>query len=417
MPLFIGLFIIIPVILIIRKANLITTKKSHKILLNISLVLIDLIYIIACLVFPAEPFDFEIYYSFDYMFYDGDFLLNAGIIAMFTPFIWITIVHFARRIFRAIRVRKNAIIKRKEDYICYRGDLDKVSPSLIMFVSTFELDMKKSISATILKLKLNDYIKEKNGKFYYTNKDESCLLESEKMVLSLIRDNTFDKNKYQKVVEQEAIENKYLVKHHGGIPGRLAKIAIAIFIPILIETCSTKLDNYVMDNYHVWPEDDGHAYIQLGNYKDIIKLEKEVTDENDYYSYPFYERGELTTSYNHSEIRADKLQYSVVRKAFFFNILVATSIGFVAVFVLISGYAVIEQLIYLKKNYRRTIKGKSLLNKAYALKNYLNKYSLIHERKEKELVLWEYYLVYAVALGVNVDLQDKLIEKYVKQIV
>ena len=37
--------------------------------------------------------------------------------------------------------------------------------------------------------------------------------------------------------------------------------------------------------------------------------------------------------------------------------------------------------------------------------------------KEKKLVLWEYYLVYAVALGVNVDFQDELIEKYVKEII
>ena len=67
----------------------------------------------------------------------------------------------------SIKVRKNAIIKKDEEYIYYRGDLDKVSPSMIMFTSTFEVDMKKSISATILKLKLMDYIKEKNDGYIY----------------------------------------------------------------------------------------------------------------------------------------------------------------------------------------------------------------------------------------------------------
>ena len=58
-----------------------------------------------------------------------------------------------------------------------------------------------------------------------------------------------------------------------------------------------------------------------------------------------------------------------------------------------------------------------MLNKAYALKNYLKDYSLIKDRTEEELVLWEYYLVYAVVLGVNVKIEDKIIEKYVKRII
>ena len=38
-------------------------------------------------------------------------------------------------------------------------------------------------------------------------------------------------------------------------------------------------------------------------------------------------------------------------------------------------------------------------------------------RTENELVLWEYYLVYAVVLDVNVKIKDKIIEKYVRNIV
>lgn len=73
-------------------------------------------------------------------------------------------------------------------------------------------------------------------------------------------------------------------------------------------------------------------------------------------------------------------------------------------------------LIHFNKNYTRTIKGKILLNKAYALKNYLSKYSLIKNRTEKELILWEYYLIYAVVLNVNVKIKDEIIEKYVSEI-
>lgn len=413
MPVIIGLLLIPIIILIIIKSNLITTKKLNSILLNILLIFISIIYIVFCLVIKAEPFDFEVSYSLEYMFYSGDYVLYSGLIFMFTPFMWIILIHFLKMIFRSIRVRKNAIIKRDDEYLYYRGDLDKVSPSIIMFVSTFDIDIKKSISATILKLKLTCYIEEKNGSYIYTDKDESSLLESEKMVLNLIRFNHFDKNKYKKIIEKETLKNKYIAKNNGGILFRVMKIIIAICMPILVFAFAIWLDEYSFENYHVWPEDDGHTYIQLKNKDEIESLYEEIKDENDYYHRDMFDG---SISYSYDMIIANKLEYSVVRKAFLLHLLTTFMIGFIAIFVLISLYIVIEQIIYIKKSYRRTIKGKTLLNKAYALKNYLKKYSLIKERTEKELVLWEYYLIYAVLLDVNVKIEETIIEKYVKGI-
>ena len=213
MPVYVGIIIIPFIILIIRKANLITTKKPVKILLNISLILISLIYIIFCWIVRQPPFDFEDHYSVEYMIFEGEYILYSGLIFAFTPFMWIILIHFLKKIFSSIRVRKNAIIKQDEEYIYYRGDLEKISPSIIMFASTFEVDLKKSISSTILKLKLTGYIEEKNGVLIYTDKDESSLLDSEKMVLNLIRNNEFDKNKYIKIIEQETLKNKYIAKN------------------------------------------------------------------------------------------------------------------------------------------------------------------------------------------------------------
>lgn len=417
MPVAIGVFLI-PIVLVIMKiSNLITTKKKIRILLNILLILIPIIYIVLCLVIRAEPFDFEDHYSVEYMFYKGEYILYAGLIFLFTPFIWIIVVYFAKMIFDSIRVRKNAKIKRDEEYIYYRGNLDKVSPSIIMFTSTFDMDMRKSISATILKLKLTGYIKEDSSSdsYIYTNKDESDLLESEKMVLNLIRDNYFDKNHYREIVKQEALNNKYIVKNRGGIPFRILKIIIAICIPIMVFAFSAWLSEYIFENYRVYPEDDGHTYIILNNEDEIKQLYYEVKDINDYYHRTMLDGTYI--SYNYSEIRADKFEYSVVRKAFFLNLITAGIISFFGVWILISLYIVIDQIKYIHKNYRRTIKGKKLLNKAYALKNYLKDYSLIKDRTEEELILWEYYLVYAVVLGVNAKIEDEIIEKYLKGIV
>lgn len=345
----------------------------------------------------------------------GEYLINSSIIIIFTPFIWIIIIYFASKIFKALRIRTNSIISKDEDYIYYRGDLDKIASGIIMFTSTFDVNIKKSISATILKLRLTGYIEKKDENYVWTNKDESTLPESEKMVLDLIRFNTFDKNKYRHIIEKETLKNKYIIKHRGGIQFRIIKIIIAICIPIVLLNCSINLDRYTFENYHVYPDKNGKTYIELGRDEDIEKLYNEIKDKNDYYYRYLYDG--KTIDYSYDMIRADKFEYSIVRKAFFFNIMSTTSIIFVLICILISLYNIIQQFIYMKKSYRRTIKGKMLLNKAYALKNYLKKYSLIHERKEEELILWEYYLIYAIVLNVNIKIEDEIIEKYVDGII
>lgn len=416
MPLITGLFLIPIVLLIIKKSNMITTTRKGRILLNFSLIVIAIAYIIFCFIINKEPFKFEIIYSVEYMLCRGDYILNAGIIFLFSPFMWIIAIHYIKLLYKKLKIRKKATLKGDEEYLYYRGDLDKISPSLIMFSSMFELDFKKCISSTILKLKLNGYIEEKENGFIYTNKDETLLLDSEKMVLNLIKNGVFDKKSFEKKVEEECLENKYIVKNKGGIFGSIKRIILGIAIPVITIAGSYFFDNYTLEYYHVYPESDGHAYIYLKNYNDIQKLEQQVKDENDYYSSPLIINGVETISYSHSEIRADKIEYGVVRKAIFLNALSAFMVGFIAIFIFIGIYLVAEQIKYIKKGYRVTLKGKKMLNKAYALKNYLKEYSLIKDRTEKELVLWEYYLVYSVILDVNVEIEDEVIGKYVKSV-
>lgn len=413
MPIYVGLILAPVILFIIMQAGRITTPKKQRILLNISLIFIAIIYIAFCWIVRAEPFNFEDSYSTEYMIYSGGYIICTGIIFVFSPFMWIILIYFIKMIFRAIRVRKNAIIRKSEDYIYYRGDLDKIPHSIVMFTSQLEIDVRKCISATILKLKLTGYIEEKGDSFIFTNKDETDLFESERMVLNLIRHNQFDKNEYKKIVEKETLKRKYLTKNRVGMYTRIIKIIAAICIPIAVYAFSVGLDQHCFENYHVWLQDDGHAYISLGRIKEAEQLYfHEVKDINDYY----HSAVDGSVDYNYALIRADKLEYSVVRKALCLTTLNTLIIGFFAVFVLIAIYIVTEQIIYFHKNYTRTIKGKILLNKAYALKNYLKEYSLIKDRTEEELVLWEYYLIYAVALDANVKIEDKIIKKYIDYI-
>ena len=60
--------------------------------------------------------------------------------------------------------------------------------------------------------------------------------------------------------------------------------------------------------------------------------------------------------------------------------------------------------------------GVDLVNKAYALRNYLKEYSLIKDRSEKEVELWEYYMIYSVVLDVNEKIPDEIINLYRRKV-
>lgn len=414
MPIVVGLILLPVVAAIIYRANLLNTRKIERVALNLLLPVTAVLFFIFCGIVKEEPFTFEEHYSLTYMIMRGEYILEFAVIFVFTPFMWVELVYFIRKLLRALRVRKNAVIRRSGDYIYYREDLDKVSPSLILFASTYEVDIRKSISATILKLKLSGYIEEKNGGYVCRDKGEAGLPASEKMVFNLIRGGSFDKNEYRKAVEEETLKNRYLTKNRGGVPFRIVKMILAVCMPVLLFAFVFRVDDYVMENYMVYPDPNGYTYIRMELDRDIEQTYEEVRDIDDYYHSTMYDGSE---SYNYRMIRADKLEYSVVRKTLLLNVCGTLTIWIAVASVLVAAYIVLEQAVHFRRNYRRTLKGKSLLNKAYALKNYLKDYSLIKDRTEEELVLWEYYLVYAVALGVNEKIQDKLIDKYVRSIV
>lgn len=414
MAILIGIFLILPVIGIIHKANQVRTKKKTRLLCNLSLAAIALLFFAFCFIVPSEPFDFQIEYSLIYMLYRGSYITYAAVIFVWAPFMWVIVFHFARMIFRSVRVRKNARIRREEEYTCYRDDLDKISPALLAFVSTLEVDCRKSIAATLLKLKCMGYIGQEHGGLVCVQETAGELSESEQMVFDLISRKTFNKNRYIRSIESEALKNKYLRKNSGGIPARIWKMIFAVCVPILMICTSMRFDQYVFENYYGNPHNDGTLYIELRREEDIDRLYSEVEDVNDYYHSPTAWGWD---AYSYNQIRADKLQYGVVRKAWFLQSLNALLILASFVSICISAYRIAEQIANFHKNYKRTNKGKVLLNKAYALKNYLRNYSLIRERTEKELALWQDYLIYAAVLGVNEKVGDEVIEKYVKTVI
>ncbi len=407
----VGLFLsIVPIILLIIQKKVIM-KKTTEIIQDIFLILLSLLYIILCFIIKTEPFIFDIEDAFDYLTY-------TAVIIVFSPFLWLGIYYFSKKIFRSLRIFKNSKLKSNNEYIYYRDDLNKISPSIIMFTATMDTDVRKSVSATILKLKLTGYIIKKNGNLIVINKVDSKneLLESEKMVLELIKNNQFDESKYSKVVEQEALTYNYIKKNNSAKVFKLIKILIAIFIPIIIINYVIIFDKYVFEN-HSFFEYDGVKYLEIQDEKEIEKLYDEgKIKQEDYYYRILNVNGYDEKFYSYNKVRADKIEYGVIKKAYVFQILDILCILMIPISIIISIFYIIDQIVHFNKNYKRTAKGNQLINKAYALKNYLKDFSVIKNRKEAELVLWEYYLVYAIVLGVNVNIQDEIIDKYLKKI-
>jgi len=67
-------------------------------------------------------------------------------------------------------------------------------------------------------------------------------------------------------------------------------------------------------------------------------------------------------------------------------------------------------------SYRRTKEGNILLEQIMGLKNYLEDFSNLDETNLNELLLREYYLVYAIVLEINDNAHDEMLAKIRNQI-
>ena len=383
MMLIIGLFITIPVFIVINRLEDITMKKVVRIALNVFLIAVSSLFIIACFLINQPPFEFKIKNPTEYIMY-------SAAIFVFTPFLWIVTIYWFKKFLRKLTIKKNSIIKKQENLIYYRDTLNEVSPSIIMFTSAFDIDYKKCISATILKLKLMGFLEKTENSLIYTNKDDTGLLDSEKQVLSLVKTGYFDNTIYKQTVEKETLKGKYIRKNLKGIWRRVLVIILIAVFTFLLYRSSFVFDYYVLKNYY-YLKHNNSGYFVLGNEAEIQELNSHNIDENERVNKIGTRMKEGKREYNVylNTIRADKLQYRVVKKAWVLNILVPVTIVFCIVWTLLAIYLIINQLICINKNYRRTPKGIELLNKAYALKNYLKDYSYIEDKREEEIVLWE----------------------------
>ena len=400
MMLILGILLIpLSIYIVLKERDYKTTDKERNIL-DIKLFLISVLFIVVTFIINKEPFVFDIETGRDYLLY-------TLLLFIFTPFLWINLGHFVYKLTKRKRIKKNAKVKNKSEYIYYRDILDKLSPGLLMYIRSFEVDTKKAISSTILKLKLNKNIKEEKNKFTIVNKNG--LNESEKMVLSLLDGYAFDEKKYKETLREEALNAGFIKNNNFGIFIKIIKLIFLIIIPVFNTILSIKFDTYVYDNYKVYVYDH-KRYVLVGDKIGDIHFDH-PKNYNDYYNGYVKELG--SNFYDKSLIRANLYSNKKVKKTVIMQTVDALYASLSIILDIIFIYLVIEELVYIKRKFKRTKKGVEIINKSYALKNFLRDFSDLKNKNEKDLILWEYYLVYSVALGINEKIDDELINKYI----
>lgn len=377
--------------------------SKDKMRINLLLLLMSLIFIVMTFIVNKEPFQFEISEAADYLLY-------TIIIFIFSPVLWINGFFHIHNFFRILRTRKNTKAKNKKECLYYRDKLNKISPSILLFTRTFDIDTSLSIPSSILKLKLGKNIVEKNKKLEVVNKKD--LLNSDMNIISLIETNNLDVESYKENVINDSINLGLVKKYNKGKIFKLLRIIAYIALPICIIVSSIKLDDYVFTYYKTYAK-DGIRYVKINDVdEDIGDIHFDHPNNfDDYYHGVIKETNE--EFYDKSLVKVNKFKYKKVKTAFILHTLDGLYLFLTALLTFVFIYLLVIEIKYFNKGFRRTIKGQELLNNSYALKNFLEDFSDIKNRKEKELILWDYYLVYASVLGVNVKINDELIKKYV----
>lgn len=238
----------------------------------------------------------------------------------------------------------------KFDIEYFRDYIHNVSPGCISYLIDFQIDIDRDVPAHLLKLQLDGYIEEQNGNFIVTEKNQINLQESDKILLGLVNSNftsSYRLNEYKYAIEREVFKDGY-IENTIGKNDIFKLISVFFFSPFAIVICASLL-----------------AFIIEASSSIVIEI----------------------------------LIGAIIFLAFI--IIPLEPIIFI-----------IRLFTYFKwGRIKRTKSGNELLEKVYGLKNFLEDFTNIDDSELKEIHLREYYLVYAVVLGINDEAGDAMLDK------
>jgi len=246
----------------------------------------------------------------------------------------------------SVPIKRSNEVRRKEDakyidskdYLYIREIPKQYTPALASLLLDQHIEYNKDITATVLYLINHGYLKIVDGKIIATNKNTDDLMEHERYLLGIF--------------------NKKEEFYNSVWYGKVLKDAYKLNL-------ITKKDSF-----------NKQDYIRLG-----INITKPIIGIIIFII--------LIINLPNSE---------------------SVAINFIYTFILsLLPYLITAMLIYilfyvtsyLNKNIKLTTKGKEEQEKIAKLKQFLKDFSNIEERKTEDYILWEDYLTFSVALGLN----------------
>ena len=276
------------------------------------------------------------------------------IIGMFIVFgtMFLFIKSFVSGIKRTIKsVRKESLSKidfsKDKDY--YRDILKNYSPAELSYVDDFEINIKREVVATLLKLELKKKIEINENEILVLDSNLIDLKKSEKYILSQVNNgkvNLVNGQYFKNLIREEATEDELVERNtpisifRGLLRRHNKKIIYSIVMSIICMIASGIME-----------------------YSDFV-------ENNDTF-------------------------------LIIFIIIFAISMFYLAGTLFASFIGGFVYLILKSTSDHRTPKGEEVNKKIEGLKQYIKDYSMLDQSEREALEIWEDYLIYSVIFDIN----------------
>lgn len=268
--------------------------------------------------------------------------------------------------------RKNVVFETVDNIDYYRDNLGEISPATISILMDLDIENDKDICAMLLYYKSKEIIDLDENKNVVI-KNTTSLKESDLMFLNWLKNkNPLILQQWKNLVTAEAVKDGYL---HGKNNYKFSKgclLPITMFIILAIIGICLVIS------------------IFNGNNINEIKLEYDAVTE-------------MTSLGEQLKLIIN----NPVMLSFIIKIL------FLILIIVIGNAMPLFSIIYFvtsvftTKRVKRTKLGNQLTEKIYAMKNFIHDFGNLSEKTKEHLVLWDYFLIYAIVLEEN----DKIVNE------
>jgi len=270
--------------------------------------------------------------------------------------------------------RKNVVFDAVDNIDYYRDNLGELSPGLISLMMNLDIEDSKDITAMLLYFQSKKIINVENETIKINESyDTSTLKGSDLAFLNWIKTRQYTYlQQWKNLVEKEAYQNGYIkAQNNNKITGCLLPIIVELVIIILLVILG----------------------ISLFNENTVFILETELVKIPENISF----LGQLKYIFSIGSV------IIIIIKLILF-ILLFIALGYIPIFKIV--YFITSNLS--KKRVQRTKLGNQLTERIYAMKNFIHDFGTFSRATKEHLVLWDYFLIYAVVLEENEEIVNEI---------